>query len=409
VSDPTLPDTAPDLPPARPTLPRTDRHEAPLYLARYLERQARTGGAPQSPRPSIGEPPPTAPPSGNGQLTAIDPSAEVAPDGAAAPEGTPLYLRRFRERRSEASITEPLPPLWERSGHGIQKALSEDNRNKEISAPPQARPKIANEIYLIRHGETQGYSTESGLTPLGAWQAHTYGHTLAKRVKDGESVVLASAATNRAGQTAQQIHRGLVDGLAMFEKDVKVLEPTPMPEFRNFGVATPDGLRDVTGAFRQYYALLEEFERTALGDRPLWLVEIDRFWRVQQGGADPIQHWLTIPMLHFEPPAMCVRRFWIGIQRLAAEHPGARLAIATHSGPIRAFAIAALGYDPGEPYNTEHVRVKLLDGGREALVSYRNRVQEVHVPDIGALPTWSHDEHWVPTTEQPEAASALGT
>ena len=67
-----------------------------------------------------------------------------------------------------------------------------------------------------------------------------------------------------------------------------------------------------------------------------------------------------------------------------------------HSGPIRAFAIWALGYDPGEPYNTEHVRVKLMEGGREALVSYRNRVQQVHVPDIEALPTWQLDEQWVP-------------
>ncbi len=183
----------------------------------------------------------------------------------------------------------------------------------------------------------------------------------------------------------------------MFEKDVKVFEPEAMQEFRNFAVATPDGLRDVTSAFRQYYSILEEFERTALGDRPMWLVEVDRFWRTQQGGADPIQHWLTIPMMHFEPPAMCVRRFWIGLQRLAAAHPGARLIVATHSGPIRAFAIWALGYDPGEPYNTEHVRVKVMDGGREALVSYRNRVQEVHVPEIESLPTWKLDEEWVPS------------
>lgn len=346
----------------RPQLPRTERDEAPLYLAKYLERQARRSA----------------------------PKAEE-PD-----ETTPLYLRRFRDRRSQEAIVETLPPLWERAGLGVQQALSEDNRNKEISAPPGARPQVANEIYLIRHGETQGYSTESGLTPLGTWQAHTYGHTLAKRVKGGETIVVRSAATNRAGQTAENIHRGLLDGLAMFEKDVKVFDPEPMPEFRNFQVATPDGLRDVTAAFRQYYSLLEEFERTALGDRPMWLVEVDRFWRTQQGGADPIQHWLTIPMMHFEPPAMCVRRFWIGLQRLAADHPGARLVVTTHSGPIRAFAIWAFGYDPGEPYNTEHVRVKLMEGGREALVSYRNRVQEVHVPEIERLPTWQLDEQWRP-------------
>ena len=95
---------------------------------------------------------------------------------------------------------------------------------------------------------------------------------------------------------------------------------------------------------------------------------------------------------------MTVRRFWAGINRLSGEFPGARLAIATHSGCIRAFAVSALGYDPGEPYNTEHVRVKLLGdndwthGGRDATVAYRNRVQEVKVPDIDLLPTWTvHD------------------
>ena len=243
----------------------------------------------------------------------------------------------------------------------MQQALSEDNRNKEIAPPAEAKVKLAADVYLIRHGETQGYSTESGLTPLGTWQSHTYGHTVAKRVSDGETVVIRHADTNRAGQTAANLHRGLLDGLAMFEKDVKVFEPAAMEEFRNFGVATPDGIRDVTAAFRQYYATLEEFERTALGDRPMWLVEVDRFWRTQQGGADPIQHWLQIPMLHFEPPALVVRRFWTGIRRLAEEFPGARILIPTHSGPIRAFAITALGYDPGEPYNTEHVRVKVKE------------------------------------------------
>lgn len=344
------------------SLPTTDRDEAPLYLARYLQRQQDT---------------PT--------------KEETETD-----EATPLYLRRFRERPSP-DVPPTNVPLYQRVGLGMQRSLSEDNRNKEISAPPEARVKLDADVYLVRHGETQGYSTESGLTPLGTWQAHTWGHTLAKRVKDGETVVVRTAATNRAGDTGTQIHRGLVDGLSMFEKDLKVFEPESMNEFRNFGVATPDGLRDVTGAFRQYYSVLEQFERTALGDRPLWLVEIDRFWRTQFSGGDAIQHWLTVPMMHFEPPAMAVRRFWAGIRRLASEFPGARLVIATHSGPIRAFAITALGYDPGEPYNTEHVRVKLLEGGNEALVSYRNRVQEVHVPEIDSLPTWKLDEEWIPS------------
>ncbi len=348
----------------RPDLPRTERDEAPLYLARYLERANRA------------------------------PDVEESPD-----DGIPLYLRRFRRRRAENVITAPLPPLWERSDHGMQMVLSEDNRNKEIGAPPEANRPVVNDVYLVRHAETQGYSTEAGITPLGAWQARTVGHTLARRVGTGEKIVLAHAATNRAGQTIEQLHRGVLDGLELFEKDVKVAEPQAYDEFRNFMVATPDGIMDVTAAFRLYYSVLERFERIALGDRPAWLVEIDRFWRTQYGGGDPIQHWLTVPMLHFEPPALCIRRFWTGIRTLAAADPGARIVIATHSGPIRAFAVWAFGYDPGEPYNTEHVRVKLMEDGQEALVVYRNRVQEVNVPEIGDLPSWSLDEQWIPRFE----------
>lgn len=349
----------------KPPLPRTDRVEPPAYLARYLANQAAS---------RTGEDTDTAP---------------------GDDRDLPIYLRQFRRRHQTDGPTHALPPLYERVGLEMQRALTEDNRNKEISPPARAMRRVANDVYLVRHSETQGYSTESGITRLGIWQAHTYGHTLAKRIKDGETVVIRMAPTNRAGQTAEHIHRAFVDGIAMFEKDVKVFAPESADEFRNFGVATPDGVRDVTAAFRKYYSVLEKFERTALGDRPLWLVEVDRFWRTQQGGADPIEHWLRVPMLHFEPPAMCVRRFWVGIQRLAADHPGARLVIATHSGPIRAFAISALGYDPGEPYNTEHVRVKLYEGGNVASVAYRNRVQEIHVPEVEALPQWSLDEQWV--------------
>lgn len=357
----------------RPPLKRTDRDEAPLYLARYFERQKRS-------------------PTGDGE--------------GGEDDSTPLYLRRFRERRSSETTGDGLPPLWERAGPAMQRALSEDNRNKEISAPPEAQLQVANDIYLVRHGETQGYSTESGLTPLGSWQSRTWGHTLAKRIDSGERVVLASAPTSRAGQTGEHIYRSLLDGLAMFEKDVGVSAPISVEAFRNFAVATPDGLRDVTAAFRQYYTKLEEFERTAAGDRPLWLVEIDRFWRTQQAGGDPIAHWLGVPMLHFEPPAMCVRRLWSGIQTMAAANPGARLVIATHSGPARALATAVLGYDPGEPYNTEHVRVKLLEGGTQALVAFRNRVQEVHVPDLRGLPTWRLAEETAWPVEEPMGENA---
>ena len=352
----------------------TDRFEAPMYLARFRERRA------------------------------LD-----ASNGDALDDGAPLYLKRFRDRAApSASTPDPDVPIWQRADLGTQQALTEDNRNKEISAPASSARQLLNDVFLIRHGETQGYSTDSGLTPQGAWQAHTYGRTLARRLKSGETIVFRHAATARARETAQQIQRGLLDGAVQYEKDLTIVEPEPADEFCNFRFAAPNGLKDVTAAFRQYSAMLEGFERTAVGDRPLWLVEMDRFWRTQQGGGDPIEHWLTIPLMHFEPPSMTVRRFWAGITRLSGEFPGARLAITTHSGCIRAFAVSALGYDPGEPYNTEHVRVKLLGdtdwsrGGRDATVAYRNRVQAVKVPDIEQLPTWSVHDDWSGMT--PESA-----
>jgi hypothetical protein len=158
-------------------------------------------------------------------------------------------------------------------------------------------------------------------------------------------------------------------------------------------------MRDVTAAFREYQSTMEGYERVALGDRPLWLVEIDRFWRTQMAGADPIHHWLTIPMLHFEPPISCVRRFWSAITRLVDEAPPAGsgrstvIVAATHSGPIRAFATWAHGYDPGEPYNLEEVVVSVKEGAKEALVAYRNRVTEVHVPPMEQLPDWWAAQH----------------
>ena len=55
---------------------------------------------------------------------------------------------------------------------------------------------------------------------------------------------------------------------------------------------------------------------------------------------------------------------------------------------MRAFATWAHGYDPGEPLNTEEIRVKLREGGRTAFVSYRNRVTEVNVPPPDEIPAW---------------------
>jgi broad specificity phosphatase PhoE len=332
---------------------RIDRYEAPNYLAKYRERQNRKADAP------------------------------------AEDDGTPLYLRRFRAKGAEV-------PVETVDGESFTRDYAASTREKEIVAPPErkAAEDFVTEIRIIRHGITQGYSTDAGLTPMGGWQAHQRGHSLSKSLKEGQKVRIVCADTNRARQTAEQIHRGMLDGLDQWQRKAEVSEPEPIPELRNFGVWTPDGLRDVTSAFRQYQAAMEKLERMAVGDRPRWLVEIDRFYRTQLGGADPIHMWMTIPLMYFEPPAMCVRRFWRGFHRLIAEAEGGtggsnhRIIAATHSGPIRAFATWAHGYDPGEPYNTEEVVVKVRRGGQTALVAYRNRVTEVNVPPPDEFPAW---------------------
>ena len=260
--------------------------------------------------------------------------------------------------------TAPSARLLEVDGERFSPAYAAATRSHEVVQPPERRETdaITTEIRIIRHGITQGYSTDAGLTPMGGWQAHQRGHALSKTLRAWPKMRIVCADTNRARQTAEQIHRGLLDGLDQYGRDAEISGPEPIEELRNFQVWTPDGPRDITSAFRQYQSLMEKLERMAVGDRPRWLVEIDRFYRTQLGGADPIQMWLTIPLMYFEPPQACVRRFWRGFHRLIAESPGTRIIAATHSGPIRAFATWAHGYDPGEPHNTEEVIVRIRDG-----------------------------------------------
>jgi len=345
----------------RPEFRRTDRTDAPHYLARYAARQGRR--------------------TANGQGT----QAPVEDDPA-----TPLYLRRFRARTEDAPAGPSRPVALEVDGERFTREYAGASREKEIVAPParRAAEEFTAEIRIIRHGITQGYSTDAGLTPMGGWQAHQRGHSLSKGQRAGQRVRIVCADTNRARQTAEQIHRGMLDGLQQWEREAEVSAPEAIPELRNFQVWTPDGPRDITSAFRQYQALMERLERMAVGDRPRWLVEIDRFYRTQLGGGDPIHMWMTIPLMYFESPQACVRRFWRGFHRVIAESPGARIIAATHSGPIRAFATWAHGYDPGEPYNTEEVVVRIRRGGLTALVAYRNRVTEVNVPPPDEMPVW---------------------
>lgn len=334
--------------PAPTSFPRTERPDPPAYLSRHLTRRS-------------------------------EPTARTDQDEGG--EDTPLYLRRFRDRPQREEV------IYDGNVVGTSRSWAEVTRTKEIV--PERREDIGEvecDIYLVRHGETQGYSSESGLTPLGSWQAHRRGQEIARRVIDGMHVELLCAPTNRARQTAQHLRRGLVDNVDLFGCEAQIGELHEDQNFRNFEVQTPDGPRDVTSAFRLYQREMEKYERVGLGERPGWLVDVDRFWGIQKGGGDPITHWLTMPMLAFEPPVECVKRFWRGIITTHAHTKARTVIVATHSGPIRAFATAAMGYDPGEPFNGEFVRIRLLSGGRTALIYYRNRVQEVAVPTDDLLP-----------------------
>jgi broad specificity phosphatase PhoE len=357
-----------DTDPRRADLPRTERPDAPAYLTRHRAR--------------------------------VQPAPPGEADGAGSDDASvPLYLRRFRERKAGPGDVDDVP-LWQGQELGVTRSWADVTRTKEIV--PERREQhasIVTDVYLVRHGETQGYSSESGLTPLGSWQAHRRGQEIARRVQTGHHVTMACAPTNRARQTAQHLQRGLQDNLRLFGREAEVSDIQELTEFGNFAVATPDGPRDVTSAFRMYQREVEKYERIGLGERPGWLVEVDRFWGIQQGGGDPITQWLTMPMMYFEPPISCVRRFWAGILRLQRESPGQAAIVATHSGPIRAFATWAMGYDPGEPFNAEFVRVRLVEGGLTALVTYRNRVQEMRVPALADLPKTNDNRFDLPARE----------
>jgi hypothetical protein len=61
--------------------------------------------------------------------------------------------------------------------------------------------------------------------------------------------------------------------------------------------------------------------------------------------------------------------------------------VCSHSGPIRAVAAAAVGHDPGEPYNVEDVRVRVYADREHAVVTYRGRGVETEIPTV-TTPSW---------------------
>ena len=84
---------------------RTDRTDAPYYLARYSERK-------------------TLRPAGR-------PATEAGADA-----DLPLYLRRFRERGGKAAAS----ALLEVDGESFTSEFAGTSRDKEIVAPPERKP-----------------------------------------------------------------------------------------------------------------------------------------------------------------------------------------------------------------------------------------------------------------------------
>jgi broad specificity phosphatase PhoE len=335
---------------------------------------------------------------------------------------SPSYLNRYNDRRkadaveAAAALADPAGPVpaQEPQAPYIQNALTKAAERalregavadappgtnaafaavtvtpREIVPPPAFRERLSGtvDVRLIRHGETQGYSTDGGLTPLGRWQAHRKGQDLARGVRAGSLVKLVHAPTARARETADALHEGLAQAMARYGIEATLAVPEPNAWFRNFQVWCDGVALDPTQAFLKYSSILEGYERSKSGDRPGWITEMDRFWSTQAAGGDPITIWLSQPLQYFEPAALVVRRFWHGIvEAIASDPKPERIFVATHSGPIRAVAAAAVGHDPGEPYNVEDVRIRVYSDLEHAIVTYRGRGVEIEIPTTTSPP-----------------------
>ena len=149
---------------ARPRLPHLNRTDPPAYLQNYLNREAQ-----------------------GGKRHELDGGADL---DSGRTDDSPLYLRRFRDRKSGAHPLESPLPEWEGQELGVTLARAQITKTKEIvpEDAEQAGAKVLTQVHIIRHGETQGYSTESGLTPLGSWQVHRRGFDISKSLRNGERV-----------------------------------------------------------------------------------------------------------------------------------------------------------------------------------------------------------------------------
>lgn len=338
----------------------TTRDNAPLYLAAYEARRI--------------------------QLEGARAEASAGVDANIATE--PSFVTRARDRSTLRALEELArndgPP-----GNRTEQFARHTVAPRELQYPDsfRARHSTMVEVRLIRHGQTQGYIADGALTPLGQWQAHRKGQDLARGMKEGTIVKFPHAPTARAKETALGVRQGVETALAKYGiGDVTLEDPLPDARFDNFQVWAGGKEMDVTAAFMQFANLRETL--LASGDRPGWIVEMDRFYRIENAGGDPITQWLTMPLQYFEPPIHVVRRHWEGIiSHVRNSTPNTKIFMCGHSGPIRAVATSAVGHDAGEPNNTEDVRIKVYDDYRNAVVTYRGRGLEIQIPTT-VTPSW---------------------
>lgn len=242
-------------------------------------------------------------------------------------------------------------------------------------------------VRLVRHGQTQSYETDSGLTELGHTQAYAKGAALAADLEFGTHVWLPHAPTIRATETALAVYNGIAEATPGTNREgVRLGKPYTDPWFDNFRLWCADQTLDPTQAFANYRARRAD---TPIDELPGWFAEMERFVSLMVCGKDPITYWLSQPMQYFEPPASTVRRFWTGIKGAIVDAPiGLQLVVSTHSGCIRAIAATALGYDPGEPHNTEDVMIRLASKPERALLAFRGHAVELAIPTSTTPPWW---------------------
>ncbi|MEJ2887156.1 histidine phosphatase family protein [Actinomycetospora aeridis] len=228
-------------------------------------------------------------------------------------------------------------------------------------------------VLLIRHGETHGYFDDVGLTEHGEDQVRAKAEELAADLPESAAVAFPHAPTARATATA----RGLREVLASRRPDLALGELVTDARFDSLQFLHDGAARESSGVAAHRL----RFEENG-GGRPDWITAYDRFDTDYGAGSrlgGPIDRWMDLVSLHFEPPQVIAYRAWAGVRALRAGGDERAVAlVSTHSALLRGFAAAALGHDPGEPRNLEHVEI--VHDGRRAVVTFRGESVEVGVP-----------------------------